>query len=337
MNDIYLLVTIDTEEDNWGYVRQGITVENIQSIPKVQHIFDSYGIRPVYLCNTPVVTDPVSIDILRAIFEQGKCDIGTHLHPWNSPPIKENLTEFNSQLKNLPYELIKAKLDNLTKRIIEEFGIQPIIFRAGRWGLGENVVKVLIELGYKIDTSVTPFTSWESYGNGSDFSSSPFKPYIINLDHGIAKVAARESNILEVPVSIGFNRTPFSFCSSVYDIIGKSPLRKIRLLGFCDRTRLLQKIWLSPEFNTAKEMLSFSKILLNNGINLLNFTFHSPSLKPGLSLFVRSEKELTLFLKNIEDYLVKLNSIGNVISVTSNDLLALIENKKVKCIQTAGI
>lgn len=267
MNDIYLLVTIDTEEDNWGCMQQQYSVENIQSIPKVQNIFDSFGIRPIYLCNTTVVVDPVSIKILKAIFKQGKCDIGTHLHPWNSPPIKENLSEFNSHLKNLPGELIKAKLDNLTKRIIEEFGIQPVIFRAGRWGLGENVVNALVELGYNIDTSVTPFTSWESYGKGTDFSSSPFKPYITHLDHGIAKVAARESNILEVPVSIGFNRIPFPFWFSVYDIIGKSPLRKLRLIGLLDRSRLLQKIWLSPEFNNATEMLSLSNQLLNQGVN----------------------------------------------------------------------
>lgn len=332
MNDIYLLVTIDTEEDNWDRTQDN-TVENIQSIPKVQNIFDSFGIRPVYLCNTSVVVDPVSSKILRAIFEQGKCDIGTHLHPWNSPPIKENLTEFNSHLKNLPYEFIKAKLYNLTEKIVEVFGIQPIIFRAGRWGLGENVVKVLIELGYKIDTSVTPFTSWESYGKGTDFSSSSLEPHTIMLDYGVATPSIYERSILEVPVSIGFNRTPFSFCSSVYDIIGKSPLRKLRLIGLLDRSRLLQKIWLSPEFNNATEMLSLSNQLLNQGVNLLNFTFHSNSLKPRATPFVRTEKDLTLFLKNIENYLKKLNSIGNVISVTSNDLLALIENEKIKCVQ----
>lgn len=337
MNDIYLVITIDTEEDNWGYVRQGITVENIQSIPKVQNIFDSLGIRPIYLCNTPVIEDPASIEILKAIFEQGKCDIGTHLHPWNSPPTKEDLTAFNSHLKNLPYELIKAKLDNLTNKITEIFHLQPIIFRAGRWGLGDNVVKALVELGYKVDTSVTPFTSWETYGNGSDFSSYPFKPYIINLDHGIAKPVTRQVSILEVPVSIGFNCTPFSFCSSVYDIIGKSPLRKLRLIGLLDRTRLLQKIWLSPEFNNATEMLTLSNQMLNQGVNLFNFTFHSTSLKPGATPFVRTEKDLTLFLKNIENYLKKLNSIGNVISVTSNDLLTLIENEKLKCVQSHGI
>jgi hypothetical protein len=332
MKDIYFMVTIDTEEDNWGYTSDDVTVENIQFIPSVQKIFDSFGIRPVYLCTTPVVENPVSSKVLKDLFTKGKCDIGTHLHPWTTPPIEEKHTEFNSNLKNLPYKLVKTKLYNLTRQIYEKFDYKPTIFRAGRWALGENVVKILVELGYSIDTSITPFITWRDYGEGADFSSFPFKPYFINLDtYELDKSASRQSNLLEIPVSIGFNRYPFFLWSAVDNILRKNPFRKTRAIGILQKTGLLRKIWLSPEFNNSDEMFDLSKMLLKKDVNLFNFTFHSTSLKPGLSPFVKTDHDLKIFLKNIENYLNRLNSIGKIISVTSKEVLGLVETGKIKC------
>ena len=333
MEDIYLIVTIDTEEDNWGFKRETLAVENIQYISSVQTIFDSFGIKPVYLCTFPVVENPESCKILTDLFARDKCDIGTHLHPWNTPPMVEDNTDFNSQLKNLPYDLVRTKLYNLTERIAAEFNVHPSIFRAGRWGLGVNVIKALIDLEYDIDTSVTPFVTWNNYGQGADFSLFPFAgSYYINSNGKIDRQGSHLNNILEIPVSIGFNRTPFRLWSIADNIIRLPLFTKLRLPGIFDKIYLLRKIWLSPEFNDANDMLLLSKLLLKSGINLFNFTFHSTSLIPGLDPFVKTDDELKAFLKNIEDYLRGLRSIGNIISITSKEIPPLVEAGKIRCL-----
>lgn len=336
MDTIYLFVTIDTEEDAWGIPscscltdEKPCPVENIYSLPKVQKIFDEFAIRPVYLCNAPVLEDQRAIELLRNFLKQNRCDIGSHIHPWNTHPISEEIIEVNTHLKNLSPSLIKKKLTNITDAIKTNFDINPIIFRAGRWGMNADVLKILIKLGYKIDTSVTPYTDWSEYANGADFTGFPDRPYYINLAQGISKPASKYLDLLEIPVSIGFNRACFPFWNKVYTLLKRPLINKLRLAGLLHRTGLLQKIWLSPEFNNAREMISLSKILLQKGNNLLNLTFHSTSLSPGKNPFVRSEADLVNFISRIRDYLSWLNSHANIISPTSAELLDHIDQRRI--------
>jgi len=61
-----LVVTIDTEEDNWGdYSPNGYTLENITYIPELQDLFDEYRVLPTYLVTYSVATDPQSSTIPR--------------------------------------------------------------------------------------------------------------------------------------------------------------------------------------------------------------------------------------------------------------------------------
>ena len=101
-----LIVTIDTEEDNWGsYNPTGNTVENIGYIRELQELFDKYDVKPTYLLTYPVATDDNSVSLLRGVMERGGCEIGTHCHPWNTPPFKEQTGPKNSMLCNLPSNL----------------------------------------------------------------------------------------------------------------------------------------------------------------------------------------------------------------------------------------
>ena len=85
-----LIVTIDTEEDNWGeYKPAGHTVENIVRVQGVQQLFDEFSVRPTYLISYPVADDDRAVSILKGILERGGCEIGTHCHPWNTPPFEE--------------------------------------------------------------------------------------------------------------------------------------------------------------------------------------------------------------------------------------------------------
>jgi hypothetical protein len=323
------MITIDAEEDNWHRAKTSITLENIDYIGTIQKIFDTFELKPIYLCTYSVVNDAHSVEILKNIFSQKRCDIGTHLHPWNCPPFEEDFTDYNSHLKNLPDELIYSKIVYLTNKIQEEFNVNPTIFRAGRWGSGNNVLKALFLQGYKIDTSVTPFINWYHYECGADFREYPYKPYFNAIDTDRKEPEACSQNILELPVSIGFNRVLFYKWSRFQNIMEEKPMNYFKINGILSRLNLLKKIWLSPEFNNASEMIQLTKMIVKNNANFINFTFHSPSLKPGLSPFVKTQKDLKNLLCNTQNYFEWLFLNYTVIPVTSINILPLVNHSQI--------
>jgi hypothetical protein len=78
--------------------------------------------------------------------------------------------------------------------------------------------------------------------------------------------------------------------------------RRLRMVGILDRLGLAALRWLSPEVATGPEMIRLARTLVAGGARFLNFTFHSPTLVPGLTPFVRSEADLQEFLGRIEQF-----------------------------------
>ena len=66
---------------------------------------------------------------------------------------------------------------------------------------------------------------------------------------------------------------------------------------------MLNFYWLSPELSSGKEMIKLSKRFVASGHHFLNMSFHSTSLLPGKSPFVKNERELIIFLDKIEMFL----------------------------------
>ncbi len=307
---MYLVVTIDTEEDNWGrYDERSPTLKNIERIPYLQDIFDRYGVKPVYLITYPVARDRRSISILSDILRSGRCEIGSHLHPWNTPPFREERIKRNTMLCNLPANLQFEKMKTLHKAIEESFGITPVIFRAGRWGYSSEVAKNLKRLGYRIDTSITPFMDWRDY-HGPDFSNAFPYPYRFCCED-IFK-ATDGGDLLEVPVTIGFIQRNYNACKQILRILETDLLQRLRLKGIAHRLNLLNLIWLSPELADAKSMARLVERMRNNGGNILNMTFHSSSLKEGLSAFVKTREDEAEFYRRIEGFLAYIKEAGIV-------------------------
>lgn len=296
-----LIITIDTEEDSWGeWEQRNNAVENVSRIPILQRIFDRYKAFPTYLVTYPVATNENAITILRDIISTGRGEIGTHCHPWNTPPFDEEKNAKNSMLCNLEYELVYKKLEHLHKTIIDAFEAMPICFRAGRWGFGAPVAKALCELSYKVDTSVTPFIDWRQEGGPDYFTASPF-PYRFEPENILLK--KNDGRLCEIPCTIGFLQGDFRRSNKLRNRILKSPLKRLKILGILDRLKILNLRWLSPELSNASEMIDLAKRFFYAGHRLLNLSFHSTSLLPGKSPFVRNEAELQKFLKCIEQFL----------------------------------
>lgn len=304
--DKYCFITIDTEEDEWGdYGLRVPSVKNIACLKQLQKLFDVYGAIPTYLIDYPVATRAFSRRVMEELLGQGKCEIGTHCHPWNTPPFIEKTSDYNSFLSNLPQDLVAEKMIRLHEIIKINFGITSQVFRAGRWGFGNSVLSTLEKLNYAVDTSITPFRSWEKY-EGPDFSRTGNECFYLQQNDAGRTGEKDDANILEVPPTMGYLQQNEIFCNQVRKIFMASPIKYFKLNGFVDFVGILNYRWLSPETSTSDDMISLVKNQFAKGNNFVNMFFHSNSLIPGQTPFVLTSSELKAFYKKIELFLLYL-------------------------------
>ena len=62
-----VLVSIDTEEDNWYCSRNGVAVSNIRALEPLARFFDRLGVRPTYLVTYQVAIDPCAAETVRNV------------------------------------------------------------------------------------------------------------------------------------------------------------------------------------------------------------------------------------------------------------------------------
>lgn len=108
------LITVDTEGDNLWQWKPGekITTENSLFIPRFQELCEKYGLIPTYLTNYEMACDDRWVEYARKKEKDGKCEIGMHIHAWNSPPdYKLNmLYPGNPYITEYPDEIIDQKV-----------------------------------------------------------------------------------------------------------------------------------------------------------------------------------------------------------------------------------
>lgn len=292
---MFFTVTIDTEEDNWGdYDRASYSVENIRRIPRLQELFDTHGMLPTYLISYPVATSALAIELLGRYRDSGRCEIGTHPHPWNTPPLEEDRTPANSFINHLSVDLQFRKLKTLHDRIWRNFGAGPRSYRSGRWGFSEDIARHLIGLGYSVDTSLSPATDWTEYG-GPDYSAQDLDPFVFEARDGSGSAAT----LLEVPATVGFvQATPLA--GAAYWTIRRRLPKGRAVLAALSRLRVLNHVSLSPELHGAPDMIRLIEALRDRGTQVVNMFFHSPSLLEGCSPFVRTAGDADGFLARID-------------------------------------
>ncbi len=306
-----LIITIDTEEDNWGeFNAPSWPVDNVGEIPALQQLFDDFKVKPTYLVNYTIVSNEKAVSILKPILMDGRCEIGGHPHPWNTPPFEEKINEENSMLCNLPSDLQFRKIQTLNESIESAFGVTPISFRAGRYGFSTEVATNIHKLGYKVDTSITPFTNWEEE-YGPDFSDILPHPFLLN-------------QLLEIPVSVGFTQSNFKQANIFFNSLKKSQFNKYtRLLGILSKIGVLNKVSLSPEFSTTRDMIKLTNTLKKKGFPYVNMEFHSTSLMHGAGQYIKTLSDKQQFIQRIKDFLIFARDTG-MESITLSETLNLL-------------
>src|SRR5688572_15214459 len=124
------------------------------AMPDLQERFRRRGVKCVHLVDHPIAADPQSVAMLRGWLERDEISVGTQLHPWVNPPHDEEVNTYNSFVGNLSISLECSKIENLTGTIESAFGRRPIVYRAGRYGVGPNTAALLQATGYEADVSV---------------------------------------------------------------------------------------------------------------------------------------------------------------------------------------
>ncbi|MBS0475523.1 MAG: polysaccharide deacetylase family protein [Proteobacteria bacterium] len=274
------ILTVDTEEEfDWSrpIERSGHTVRTVARLARFQEFCEGAGICPIYLVDYPIATSPAAAEILREPLARGQAEIGVQLHPWVSPPHDEDVNEFNSFAGNLPPELEREKFDRLRQAIQSNFGKAPLIYRAGRYGVGPNTAQILADGGISIDSSVRSNFDY-SFAGGPNFRHLPLTPWWIDSDR----------RLMELPLTTVYSGLLRQLGPWLYPRLWRVP----QLRGVLSRLRLVERIPLTPEGVTLDEALRGIDIALDMALPVLVFSFHSPSLAPGYTPYVRNEDDL---------------------------------------------
>ncbi len=271
-------VFIDVEEEfDWSRPldRAARSTRAMTAFPDMHRRLIERGVGPICMVDHPVATDPASVDILRRAAEERRTAIGTQLHPWVNPPHVDQHLPRDSFAGNLPLALEGAKLRVLTEAIETAFGTRPLIYRAGRYGIGPNTPMLLAGLGYRIDSSVRAHHDYRAEG-GPDF----------RYDNSHAR---RWGSITQVPLTTMF--VGHARAGGARPYFAVPPIARALMA----RTGMLERVSLTPEGMPIDRAIAAVDAAREEGVRLLVLSFHSPSLRPGNTPYVRTEADLTRF------------------------------------------
>ncbi len=282
--DAYLCVSIDCECDKgegWR-VKKPLRFAAVTAgiAGRLQPLFAQFGAKPTYLLSPEVLRDPASVECLTHL--KGSAEFGAHLHGEFVAPGAFEPDETTAFQCNYPPKIERQKLKGLTALFQGAFGRRPRSFRAGRFGIGAHSLKFLAELGYAVDSSVSPQKDWTELGApAANFRNAPTQPYwpIFPLP---GQAATEPGPLLEVPVTI------LPSCLSQVPLIGAK----------------VKPRWLRPTCGTADRLIGVARDELARfqGMGrpvVLNCMFHNVEIMPGLSPYAKNDAEADAILQRL--------------------------------------
>ena len=292
----FAVITIDTEPDcDTRWIRSNpLKFDSISFGVKsiLQPLFDKYNVKPVYFVSPEVIGDSKSLEILKVISDDNRCEIGNHLHGEYVEPEKDfykyDGTNSDKYIcfdydDNIEFEKIK----NYDRQLTEAFNKKPTSFRAARYGADTNTIRSLSKLGYTVDSSVTPNIDW-SKQNGPNFRSFKDQPYLVDMQDFSKE--DKGSKVLEIPITVG----------------------KKRFFFLPDKWFFYR--WLRPThmfvWEQKKMIDDFIQKNKDRSDVVLCITFHSMEVIPKATPFVRTWFESKMLVKRLEKTIRYLQEKG---------------------------
>lgn len=290
-----IVTSVDAEEAfDWEkpLSRDFRNVASMNEQVVLHRVFDRFGVVPTYFVTYPIVTQPDGYAFLAECLKAGKCQIGAQLHPWVTPPYEEVVNAYNSFAGNLPEALERDKLKTLTEAIGARFGVRPTAYRAGRYGVGPNTVKTLAALGYRVDSSVVPEFSYHATG-GPTFFGRPPTPYWLDS----------ERRVLELPLTSTYiGHLSRGNWRHLANGLFENDARYALARSVMARTGMMERIRLTPEGTNVSDAKRLVRALLKRGTRIFTLSYHTPSLLPGNTPYVRSRADRDRFIGWFEEF-----------------------------------
>ncbi|MHA4842643.1 polysaccharide deacetylase family protein [Flavitalea antarctica] len=330
----FLTISIDVEPDcsrDWTYSNP-LTFRGVhEGIGKILHpLFQRHKIKPTYLMNNVVMEDPDSVTLMKSL--KGELEIGTHLHPEFIEPQKQFFDYAGKTARRnccfYSPEIETAKLANISRLFESRFGYSPTSFRAGRFSAGPNTVKSLLDLGYKVDTSVTPHINWcdPTREYPVDFTGALEQPYFIEGGTILCE-SDKKQGLLQVPVTIGMLR--------------KSRLQHLATsgIGVFRKAQRNKRCWLRPaysRFADMKELVTqYSHNYGDREVIVFNMMFHNIEVIPGLSPYTLTKRDCDKYINTLELFFDYCN-VQNIRSVGLTDIHSILTEKAVVKMETVN-
>ena len=117
-----------------------------------------------------------------------------------------------------------------------QFDVEPVAYKAGRYGFGPHTMAILEELGYTIDTSVMPVTDFSEF-EGPDYAAYSAWPFWFG----------NTRRLLEVPATRGLVGISDALSGVHFARIDSPRLRRYHVPGLLARLGILERI--TDEFN----------------------------------------------------------------------------------------
>jgi hypothetical protein len=281
---VYLCISIDCECDKgpgWR-TRKPLAFSGItQGIgARLQPLFRRFGVKPTYLLSPETMRDTASLETLAAVAKEA--ELGTHLHGEFAEPVAFEPDSTSIFQCHYSREMEQQKLRSLTDLFHSAFGHRPRSFRAGRFGIGPNSLGLLQELGYAVDSSVTPHKDWTQAGAPeASFLQAPTQPYWPVLDD--PQRATPTGTLLEVPVTIRPSTIPF-------------------IAGW------IEPRWLRPTRGSTARLIKLAQDEIADAAPrgrpvVLNCMFHNVEIMPHTSPYAKNEAEADAILGRLEGLL----------------------------------
>jgi hypothetical protein len=197
---------------------------------------------------------------------------------------------------------MREKVKTLTDVLEDRFDKPVYSHRAGRWGFNEVYAQILIQLGYKVDCSVTPFENWKSSkgdpngSGGPDFRNFPEQPYFVD-EKDISRPG--DSALLEIPVTIMLRYGKLRW--NIYNKFvpqGSKPARFLFKKVFGPSVD-----WFRPYRGRLDVLMKVARAKLECNADYMMFMVHSPELMPGGSPQFRTEKDIDLLYEALREVL----------------------------------
>jgi hypothetical protein len=288
------MVGIDTECDKgpaWQ-TRHPLQFDSVYTgIPNVLvPLFSCFGVVPTFLLSPEVIQDERASHILSHI---PNCELGTHLHGEFIEPD----ADWSNAITATPQAFYSPgvehqKLENLTRLFKNRFSYLPTSFRAGRFGISPQTLSLLVDLGYRVDSSITPFWTHE-FGPAhiNNFWGAPVHPYRPSRQDARKQ---GDLNILEVPVTI----VNSFFLGWPLWLLRQMSSRSLLYKRILPRlgVKMPKTTWLRPQRSSAQEMINVASTVMDHSPEgkpvVLNMMYHSVEIIPGASPYAATALEV---------------------------------------------